>query len=152
MNIVPYSLHADRSQLSFKFESVGPKGIIKKFIFYRKINMINENTYNLSFGDWNEKSGNIDDQSVSNNNETERVLFTVALTALQFVTHNPDANILIVGSTSSRTRLYQMVIAQNRTEIHKHFEIQGLKNGYWEDFKTGINFEAFLVKGKQVKW
>jgi hypothetical protein len=44
-----------------------------------------------------------------------------------------------------------MVIAQNIREIDKQFGIQGFKNGIWEDFKNGINYEAFLVKINREK-
>jgi len=48
----------------------------------------------------------------------------------------------------ARTRLYQMAIAQNFEEIDKLFEIEGFINGQWGKFKTGINFEGFLISLK----
>jgi hypothetical protein len=88
---------------------------------------------------------------VSNNNDTNKILFTVGHTVLEFVSHFPNTNILIAGSTNSRTRLYQMAINQNIKEIDKLFDIDALKNGHWEKFKAGKNFEAFLVKRKNKK-
>jgi hypothetical protein len=41
-----------------------------------------------------------------------------------------------------------MSIVQNLQEINKRFDILGLRNGHWENFKIGINFEAFLAKKK----
>jgi len=148
MDSEQYSIIADGSHLSYKFQSIGPKGIIRKIVRYSKISDFNENFYNLSFGDWDEISGRLNDRVNSNNNDATKVLLTVAFTIFQFIIHFPDANILIVGSTSSRTRLYQMNIGRNIKEIDKHFVLQGFINGDWQSFRTGIDFEGFLIKKK----
>ncbi len=151
MNIEQYSIISDGSNLSYKFLSIGPKGIIKKVVRYIQIKDINENLYNLSFGDWDEKSGKIDDLVNSNNGDSTKVLITVARTALEFANNFPEAYVLIIGSTRSRTRLYQMLIARNISDIDKYFDLQGFRNGYWEKYKTGTNFDAFLIKKKIIK-
>jgi hypothetical protein len=145
MNIEQYSIISDNSHLFYEFRSIGPRGIIKKYILFQQLN---ENFFNLSLGDWDELSGIVDDLVVSNNNDTYKVLNTVANTFLQFVHHFPAASVLIVGSTNSRTRLYQMAIGRNIFEIQEFFDLQGFKNGIWEEFKVGINYDAFLVKKK----
>ena len=148
MNLDQYPIASDSSNLTYKFDSIGPKGIIRKVVSYRRINPLNKNYYNLSFGDWDKINGKVNDTIVSNNNDTKKILFTVGLTALQFVNHFPMAEVFIEGSTISRTRLYQMAIRQYFLEIDKLFDLKGLRNGKWEKFKTGINFEAFLLKKK----
>jgi uncharacterized protein involved in outer membrane biogenesis len=148
MHLDQYPIISDDSRLVYKFESVGPKGVIRKAVQYTPVRNIGKNVYNLAFGDLNKKNGKIDDTAVSNNNDTKKILITVGSTSLQFVNHFPDAEILIVGSTIARTRLYQMAINQNIIEIEKIFDLRGLKNGNWQHFKVGINFEAFLVKKK----
>jgi hypothetical protein len=148
MNIEHYFITSDSSHFLYKFQSIGPKGIINKVVFFSKINHPYKNYYNLSFGDWDDINNGINDCITSNNNDTKKVLFTVAITTKLFMTRFPDATILIEGSTKSRTRLYQMSIIQNLQEIEKYFEILGLRNGKWRKFKTGINFDAFLVKRK----
>ena len=145
-----YETLYDNSNNLYEFLSIGPKGIIKKVIQFEKINGINKNIYNLTLGDLNE-IGRINDLVVSNNNDTAKVLYTVAFTILEFANRFPNASVLIEGSTNSRTRLYQMAIGKNVEEINKFFDIKGLKNGYWENFKPGINFEAFLIKYKPIK-
>jgi hypothetical protein len=151
MNIEQYSIISDNSHLFYEFQSIGPKGIINKAVLYSKIKDLNGNFYNLSFGDWDVISGRLDDKIISNNNDTKKVLNTVAFTALQFGHYFPEAYIIIVGSTDPRTRLYQMAIGRNITEIAILFEILGLKNGRFIKFSMGINFEAFLVKNKLNK-
>jgi hypothetical protein len=148
MNLEHYSIISDSSNLSYKFVSIGPRGVIKKYVFYRKVNFIKDSTYNLSFGDWDSIIGGIDDLVISNNNDTTKILFTVYQTVLLFTSHFPNANVLIIGSTNSRTRLYQMAIGRYFFEIEKNFDLQGLRNGVWEQFKHGINFDAFLAKKK----
>lgn len=151
MNFEHYSIIPDSSNLSYKFQSIVPKGIIKKVVTFRKIISSNENYYNLSFGDWDEKRGKADDRITSNNNDTRVVLFTLAKIILLFSAQFPHTHILIIGSTRSRTRLYQMAIARNIIEIETLFHLQGLKNGIWEIFKPGINFDAFLIKSREIK-
>jgi hypothetical protein len=147
MNIEQYPITSGSSHLLYKFHSIGPKGIIKKIVTYSKIN---DNFYNLSFGDEDEINGSLNDQVISDNNDSKKVLITDAFTALQFVNHYPVVEILIIGSSMSRTRLYQMAINQNFEEIDKLFDLKGLRNGEWGKFKKGINFDAFLIK-KKVK-
>ncbi|MEJ0081027.1 MAG: hypothetical protein WDM78_08810 [Puia sp.] len=135
----------------YRFESVGPKGIIKKVIQYTAVKSIGKNTYNLSFGDLNEISGEPDDTIVSNNNDTKKILLTVARSALEFSSKFPHARILVIGSTRSRTRLYQMTFRQHFEEIDKLFDIQGYVEYDWRKFETGVNYEAFLFTKKPNK-
>jgi hypothetical protein len=148
MHLEQYPIISDIWNLTYKFDSIGPKGVIRKVVSYRRFNLQNKNYYNLSFGDWDKINGKIDDTIISNNGDTNKILLTVGLTALQFVNHFPNAEVFIEGSTISRTRLYQMTIRQYFMEIDKLFDLQGFRNGHWEIFKTGINFEAFLLKKK----
>ena len=141
-----YSVTFDDYSLSYNFESVGPNGIIKKIIQFEKIKGPKENIYNLTLGDWDENKKILDDLAISNNNDTSKVLFTVARTILEFTKHRVDTHILFAGSTESRTRLYQIAISKNIKEINKLFDVQGFKNGYWKEFNPGGNFEAFLIK------
>jgi hypothetical protein len=39
-----------------------------------------------------------------------------------------------------------MAINQHYKAIAELFEIEGYRNGYWEKFIHGRNFEAFLIK------
>jgi len=148
MNIDQYPITSDSSNLTHKFDSIGPKGIIRKVVLYRRIIPKYKNYYNLSFGDWDKINGKINDIVVSNNNDSNKILLTVGMTTLQFVNNFPNAEVFIKGSTVSRTRLYQMAISKYGAEIDKLFDIKGFRNGHWEIFKKGINFEAFLVKKK----
>jgi hypothetical protein len=120
-------------------------GRIKKGVFFTKIG---DNFFNLGFGDWNEESQDLDDSSRSNNGDRDKVLATVAFTALDFTNQFPDARIVAEGSTPARTRLYQMGIADNLLEIIENFEVRGLLDNIWEPFQRGRNYTAFLINRK----
>jgi hypothetical protein len=52
------------------------------------------------------------------------------------------------GSTKSRTRLYRMGITKYFDEVNQDFEIYGLLEGEWEEFKKDIEYTAFVVRRK----
>ncbi len=71
----------------YEFYSEGPKGKIKKVIQYRRFDNTDQNLFNLGFGDWIETEQRVDDKVTSNNNDREKVLSTVAATAIEFTDH-----------------------------------------------------------------
>jgi hypothetical protein len=143
-------MHLERYEFEVKkntyvFFSHGPKGVIKKAVIYHKAIETNP-LYSLSFGDWNQEINWIDDRVITNNGDTKKILATVAATVVNFSMQNPDASIFAVGSTPSRTRLYQMNIASNLTFILPLFEIDGFIRNNWQSFQTGINYSALLLR------
>jgi hypothetical protein len=145
MNQERYPVTTDREHIVYEFLSEGPMGTIKKFVHYQNIG---GNFFNLSFGDWNQEQLKIDDMARSNNRDRNKVLRTVALTAIEFIKYYPDAVILFKGSTPARTRLYQIAIMANLATIAQLFIVEGYLNGYWKAFGAGKNYEAFKLKGK----
>lgn len=132
----------------FEFNSEGPKGEIRKIIQYTEINI--KNYFNLGFGDKNHKTNEIDDLVVTNNNDSQKVLATVAATLFEFTDHYPGANVIAIGSTLARTRLYRIGITNNLEAIEKDFEISGLKGDAWNKFTKGVEYDAFLVKRRKL--
>lgn len=133
----------------YEFYSEGPKGIIKKIIRYRLIQEIPFKIYNLGFGDWDENASDVNDIVNTNNQDRQRVLATVADTVLDFLKSHPDASVFARGSTTSRTRLYQMNISAFWREISDaSFIVKGYLNKEWKPFQKGINFEAFIIRKK----
>jgi hypothetical protein len=143
--VVSNDYYASDDYRMYEFHSEGSRGRIKKVVLYEKIGM---NLFNLSFGDWNEEFQKIDDSSRSNNGDRDKVLATVAFTALDFTDKFPNARIVAEGSSSSRTRLYQMGITHNLLEINKNFEVEGFTDDLWIPFQRGKNYEAFLIQRK----
>lgn len=129
----------------FQFESVGPKGTVKKMVQYSETSV--RGIFNLAFGDFDEEKETINDLRVTNNGDSQKVLATVASTVYAFFERYPDAHVFATGSTNSRTRLYRMGISINYLEIRSDFNIFGLDmNGIWEDFVLGKDYQAFLIK------
>nr|WP_213087120.1 hypothetical protein [Chitinophaga agrisoli] len=119
-----------------------------KIIEYTRIQEKPEPVYNLAFGDINIQTGTIDDFSVSNNGDRDKILATVAATVIAFTDHYPGALIFAQGSTASRTRLYRMSIAKHHNEISGIFDIYGFIKDQWEPFKPDGAYAAFLAKRK----
>jgi len=142
-----YKYEVGASCQQYDFYSEGPKGSIRKAILYTFIGTWDGNDYyNLGFGDYNEEGKTINDLSVSNNDDRDKILATVAITTLEFTSHFPGCKIVAAGSTAARTRLYQMGIAKYYQEISEMFDIQGLtKDSGWQSFRSGENYLALLV-------
>lgn len=140
-----YLYYTNSSFLDFEFESIGPKGVIKKVARFSEIG---KNIYNFGFGDLNEASGEISDTVVSNNGDGDKVLITVANIIYDFTSIYTGAAVFIQGTTPARTRRYQMGISKFWTQISPVFEVLGLKNEKWEQFRPGENYHAFLGRRK----
>jgi|SRR6266700_1924784 len=147
MNIERYEYRVRPDYFDFEFISTGPKGSIKKIARFTLIKSNSIPFYNLSFGDWNEIKVAIDDENVTNNNDTEKVLATVAAIVIDFSNHFPDAIIYAEGSTLARTRRYQMGIAKFWNEIKLIFKVFGIKSdGSMEPYRKNVNYIAFWAQ------
>ena len=159
MQIEKYRTQSTVDSLIYTIESIGEK-VIKKGVIYSKFENPNDvglpsyiSVYNLGFGDIDEETGEIDDQIVSKNGDTEIVLATVANTASNFWTEYPHAYIFFVGSVPDgekprRTRLYQMKINRYFEEISLVANVLGYTEKGWEKFTKSKNYEAFLISQK----
>ena len=104
----------------------------------------------LGFGDKDPHSNFISDLTVSNNNDSQKVLATVARTLYLFTEHYPDAVVLASGSTLARTRLYRIGIANNLLEIERDFVVLGLTESEWEPFRKNVTYHSFAIRRKHV--
>ena len=146
MNLPKYEYRTNENFLDYEFVSVGPKGRVKKVVRFSRIE---DNIFNLGFGDLDEESGEISDTIVTDNNDSWKVLATVASTIYDFYGEYPEAKIFVKGSTPARTRLYRMGITNNWNEISTDFEIYGLKDDEWEVFEFRRDYEAFFIEPKE---
>lgn len=128
---------------SYYFLSIGKKGILLKVI---ELAEIEDNIYNLGFGDYDFSSNRIDDKAKSDNGDTEKVLATVFGILNQFLSENPDKSVFITGSTPTRTRLYQIIINTYFDEFSQTLEILGGIEGKFEAFQKNKAYESFLVR------
>ena len=141
-----YQFESSPDLSTFEFESIGPKGVITKVVNYTEINV--KGFFNLGFEDKDPQSGYISDLTVTNNNDSQKVLATVARTLYLFTEHYPKSVVIATGSTLARTRLYRIGIANNLTAIEQDFIILGLTEANWEPFRKNITYHAFSVRRK----
>lgn len=159
MQIEKYETESTVSSLIFTFESVGERVITKRVIYSKFDNPediglpFNVSVYNLGFGDFNDQIGQLDDQIISQNGDTEQVLATVAGTAFDFWIEYPYARIFFTGSVPEgekprRTRLYQMKINRYFAQISMMVNVAGYTENGWETFSKDKNYVAFLISQK----
>jgi len=134
----------------YDFLSVGPKGVIRKAVLYRMVQVGSLPLYNLAFGDWRAGRGRIDDRVVTDNKDSQKILATVAATVVDFMDKNPHATILAIGTTPSRTRLYQIGINRFLPVITALFDIEGFLAHKWQPFERGRSYDAFLLNHKKI--
>jgi hypothetical protein len=130
----------------FYFYSDGPKGRIRKAVAYMFLGKQDGvSYYNVGFGDFDSASRMIRDMTVSDNKDRDKVLSTVAATAIEF-TRNKNCRLIVAGSTPSRTRLYQIKIAIHFDAISELFDIQGRTETGWEKFKKDKDYQRFMFQ------
>jgi hypothetical protein len=146
MNIEKYPLKAESDLTFFEFISEGPNGLIRKVIQFQKTNELN--LYNLAFGDKHPETGEIDDLSISNNGDSDKVLATVVAALYAFFNKHPTAFVYATGSTRARTRLYRIGITRFYQEIIQDFYLYGQVGDDFYEFEIGENYIGFLVERK----
>ena len=144
-NLDRYDFSVNPTFFDYEFDSVGPKGIIRKVA---RFSLIQTSLYNFGFGDLDPLTGEIADTVVSNNNDGDKVLGTVAQIIYYFTGVYQGSAVFIQGTSTARTRRYQMGIAKHWEVIGSVFEIVGLTNGKWEVFRHGVNYEACIGRRK----
>jgi hypothetical protein len=146
MRLEKYELEADSTRTVFDFVSESPKGRILKRVYYTKVKLKGfRNLYNIALGDKIEGSDEIDDLVVTNNQDREKVLATVAATVILFTKRHPKAQIFIRGSSPSRTRLYQIAIGKYFDELSDIFDIKGFINDDFYPFEKNKDYFSFLI-------
>lgn len=150
MRLERYDYTTDHAFENFTFNSIGPKGLIRKIVSFQGVSVLPDGqpVINLALGDWDELVSTADDRSISNNKDREKILATVAHTVLEYTDVHGQRAVYAKGSTPARTRLYQMSINAHLHEIEKLFDVFGQLNGQFFKFEKGVNYEAFLVLRK----
>ena len=144
-----YDLEIDGVSIIFEFVSKGPKGDIRKRIVFQDTG--SDNMYNLAFGDVDPDTGDFDDFVITNNQDTIKVLATVAASVYAFSDVYPNARIYATGSTPARTRLYRMGISNNLEELQEQFEVFGfLETIGWSEYEKNNNYSAFFIRRKTL--
>lgn len=145
MHTQSYEYLSDSSCRIFRFTSSGRRNIDKIVVF----NSIEPpGCYSLLLGDL-AGDGSIDVSGKSNNGDAEIVLSTVAKIIDCFLSQYQGSKIYFEGSTSARTRLYQIAIAKQLPDLITSFNIQGFDNGELRDFQPGRSYQGFVVSRRK---
>jgi hypothetical protein len=147
MYLPRYTYEINESFLDYEFTSIGPKGAIKKIVRFTEIDA---HIFNLGFGDLDIETGEINDLNVTNNNDSRKILATVAAAIHDFTLQYPGVWIFAKGSSLSRTRLYRMGITNHWDQIDSDFELFGLTEIEWERFEKRREYDAFLIRRKKL--
>jgi hypothetical protein len=145
-----YELTAGRNLMTFEFLSEGKHGKIIKVIQFQPMNI--QNLYNLAFGDKNLNTGQLDDQAITDNGDSQKVLATVVAALYVFANHYPKMWVYATGSTIARTRLYRMGINKYYDIASADFDIMGEYKNEWEWYEYGKDYQAFAVHRKNSKF
>lgn len=152
MTLVSYNVgEKDIYSENFEFYSHGEKkylmGVNYSYIGIEAITR--KPVYNLGFGvlKINPETGleEIDDSIKTNNGDRDKILSTVAFTALLFFDKHPDTIIYFEGSSPSRIRTYQMTLNRHSETLKKDFLIRGYTEDDYlpEEFEKDKNYVAF---------
>jgi hypothetical protein len=153
MRLDRYKAKFNAAKTNFTFISEGPKGNIPKGVNYTKMKIKGyKNLYNLSFGDRDPTTGEIDDLVVTDNQDRDKILATIFGTVRAFLKNHPNAQVFLTGSTPVRTRLYRMAIGKYLEELDEYFDIQGYTRNGWVSYEKNTAYVAFLVKLKTINY
>ena len=143
-----YELKSGKNLTTFEFLSRGKKGDIVKIIQFQQMNL--KNVYNLALGDKNEDTDTIDDQVITDNGDTEKVLATAVSAIYAFTDRYPESWIYATGSNAARTRLYRMGINKYFKLVKADFDIMGECKNEWQWYEIGKDYQSFAVHRKTV--
>lgn len=94
--------------------------------------------------------GSLDDMTVNDNGDMERILATVFQCVQTFLDYHPKALLAFSGSNTARTRLYRIAITRELQEARQRFNIWGLTQMAVESFEPDKSYEGFLISLKNV--
>ena len=142
-----YLIDISDASMTFEFDSEGSKGLIKKRVQYKLTHR--RNVYNLAFGDVDVETNDFDDEVISNNGDSRKVLATVASTIYLFMEKYPKAIVYAEGRNPARTRLYRIGISNNLDELKEDFDVFGFLEGVgWYEYEKNKDYSAFSIKVK----
>ena len=105
---------------------------------------MSENVYNFGFGDVND-DGQIDDLAVTDNKDTYAVFATLIQILFDFFKTHENKYVYFIGSTQSRTRMYQIILSKERTNWEGRLIVYGLLDGDTLPFEIDCRFDAFII-------
>ena len=125
----------------FTFTSIGPKGKIRKKVWYEFDH--DKGMYlELRFGD-DVGFDKPDVDAISDNSDRDVVLRTVALTVVVMLKRFPELAVRGTGSNEARVRLYHILIGKHHNKISAIVSVHGKRKNRWSPFKRGVRYTEF---------
>ena len=142
-----YPIEFTEDKLQYRFVSKGAESDIVKLVFYE---YIEDDRWNLAFGDANADESDFDDSVISNNQDMRRVIQTVFTTGLIFSAAYPDRKIYIKPFDRKRNLLYNRVFQDQQVAIEAFYTIHGLLTSEDKEEKYDSHkiYERFLLTKK----
>lgn len=140
-----YQFDAQPIEFFYRFDSVSTNKTVQKVVAITETPLLN--VFNLSLLDVLD-TGELSDETVSNNQDMPTVLSTVLKIAENFLARFPDKVLTFRGSDDRRTRLYRIVIARELTKLQARFTIIGQIGSAVELFQLDQPYTQFYIKLK----
>jgi len=150
MNLTTYPFERENNELQFSFISINSEGEnrVIKIIAYDIINKDKAIYYNLGFGDLNLETGEVDNESESNNGDMRKIFSTVVSTLPYFFEVHPTKKVHLDGSSSIRKRYYHKLVRDYYERIKEHYLVEGCLDGKIELFVPGTEYDFILISLK----
>lgn len=148
MNKEPYEFQIkpfdNEDIIAYTFISVGKHGNIVKMVAFQ---LLYANIYNLALVDYDEASGRIDDEVVSDNGDMSQVLSTTWAIMLFFLTNFHEKSVLIHGNTDIKQKLYHRLIANNLLVLKQQYSVLGVSSiGESEAFDSLKTYQSIIIQ------
>lgn len=138
-----YNYQLAKNRERYTFVSISTIKRITKVVDFEEFEEISDFVH-FSFGDLL-PNGKVDYTQVSNNQDIELVLGTIIEILFDFLERNSQKTVIFTGSSSSRNRLYRIIIAKFYSELKDKFLIQGFIDDEIMPFESNKNFTGFLI-------
>jgi len=141
-----YPLESTPDKEFFFFQSIGPKGVFQKAIWFDKLPE-GVNLFNLAL--CVVANGRLEDDIVTNNEDFVKTMYTVAKAVQEFFGTNPDAVLQISALGAKRLRIYTEIFQRKYDELGPVFLIKGIIEGQSEKFQPDRFYQAFEIALKK---
>jgi hypothetical protein len=151
MNLDVYPIkrvEGDNLILSFWSDNSRGTNPVLKIVSYSAIVRNGELYYNLAFGDYDERYGQVYDFVITNNGDMRKVLKTVISTLPLFFEEFPHERIHIDGSDQVRRAYYQKIIRDYNGLISQYFNVEGSIRKITESFQSEKEYDFIIVSRK----
>jgi len=137
-----YPLESTPDKEFFFFQSIGPKGVFVKAVWFQK-RPLGKQVFNLALCII--KDSVFLDDVETNNEDFVKTMFTVVRAILNFLETYPEAKIQIGAGEEQRLRIYNNIVQRKLDEVKTKLIVKGFINKRRELIQRGKFYEMFEV-------